>query len=114
MQDGEGWEVVTDEDFGRKVVSSARPVLVELRAEWCGACHILDPILSEVTRVFAGRVKVYRMDVDRHESIAREYGINQVPSLLFFNQGHLQDIILGTAPRTTIEGVLQKLIGSET
>jgi thioredoxin 1 len=113
MDNGEGWNSVTDEDFDAKVMKSGSPVLVELRAEWCGACHILDPIINEVTRSFEGRAEVLRMDADISCSTVHRYGVQKLPALLFFNRGQLAEIIQGTVPGTRIVTTLERLIGSD-
>ena len=113
MAEGQGWERVTDEDFRARVLGSDTPAVVEMAADWCGACDILEPIIQQIARSFRGRVATYRMDVDESPATAERFGIRQPPVLLFFSKGSLIEVIQGTAPRTRIVTTLEQLIASD-
>jgi thioredoxin 1 len=89
---------------------SPEPTMVEIRAEWCGSCHIMAPVFEKLALEFNGKIKFIKMDIETKEQAAREYGITELPILLFFKQGILTDHIVGTAPKTALVEKLEKLI----
>ncbi|WP_107055127.1 thioredoxin [Streptomyces aureocirculatus] len=83
----EGVDEVTDADFGFEVLSGERPVLVQFTAEWCGPCRQLAPVLGEIAREEADRLKVVRLDVDRNPETTTAYGVLSTPTLMVFRDG---------------------------
>ena len=79
---------INDQTFKEEVLSSKEPVLVDFWAEWCGPCRSLKPIVDELSEEFKGKVKVAKIDIDANQEISVEYGIRNIPTLLFFKNGH--------------------------
>ncbi|MCF3122833.1 thioredoxin [Streptomyces arenae] len=79
---------VTDADFAGEVLGEAdRPVLVEFTADWCGPCRQLAPVLSELAREEADRVKIVQLDVDRSPETAIAYKVLAAPTMIVFRGG---------------------------
>src|SRR5437588_9866015 len=86
---------LTQENFGKEVLQSATPVLVEFWAEWCGPCKMIAPILDELAEEFQGKVKIGKVNIDEQQPLAAQYGIRAIPTLLLFNQGQVAEQIVG-------------------
>jgi thioredoxin 1 len=86
---------LTDENFQIEVMESAIPVLVDFSAAWCGPCKKLDPIIAELAKDYAGRVKVAHVDVDRARQTAIKYGILSVPTVLYMKGGRITATQMG-------------------
>ncbi|MBL8309810.1 MAG: thioredoxin TrxA [Burkholderiales bacterium] len=80
---------VTDATFDADVLQSDTPVLVDFWAEWCGPCKMIAPVLEEVAKSHAGKVKIAKVDVDDNREIAAKYGIRGIPTLMIFKNGEL-------------------------
>jgi thioredoxin 1/putative thioredoxin len=78
---------VTEQDFEAEVLSSELPVLVEFGATWCGPCKVVEPELVALSQEYAGRAKVLTVDIDQSPFLARQLGIQSVPTFLVFHQG---------------------------
>ena len=97
---------LNEANFDREVLDAMQPVLVEFWAGWSESCKAMAPVLESVAKDDAIPVKIARVNVERHESLTDQYGVRAVPTLLLFNQGALQDQIVG---RTTEQAVRESL-----
>jgi thioredoxin 2 len=84
-----------DSDFGEVVESSGTPVVVDLWAPWCGPCRMISPALEEVARRRAGRLKLVKVNVDEHPGVSARFGVQGIPTLLFFRDGRVVDRAVG-------------------
>jgi thioredoxin 1 len=100
---------INETNFESEVLQSARPVLVDFWAEWCGPCKMLAPALDEIAAEQAGRVKVAQVNVDHHSALAARFGIQSIPTLLYFAGGQVRDKTVGAVPKQTIVSKLEKL-----
>lgn len=92
--------IVTDNDFAEVVLKSELPVMVDLWAEWCGPCRMIHPILDEMSEEFSGRALIVKLNVDQNKETAMEYGIRNIPTVLFFKNGGLVDKQVGAVPKS--------------
>jgi thioredoxin 1 len=99
---------VTDETFAHEVEGSEGVAMVDFWAEWCGPCRLVAPIMDELAREYAGRVKVARVDVDNSQKTALRFGIRSIPSILFFKDGQLVDTVVGAVPKQHLEQKIEQ------
>lgn len=97
-------QIVTDASFTRDVIeaSSARPVLVDAWAEWCGPCRIIAPVLDQLAAESDGRYEIAKLNVDENPRTAAQFQIRSIPTLLIFKNGKLVDQIIGVQPKQSI------------
>jgi thioredoxin 1 len=101
---------VTTDQFDTEVLQSSVPVLVDFWAVWCGPCRAIAPHVDAIAQEYAGRAKVVKVNVDEEPEIALRYGIQSIPTLLFFKDGKVQDMIVGVVPKQTIVQKLEALL----
>src|SRR5690349_1914329 len=100
---------INETNFEKEVLQSAQPVLVDFWAEWCGPCKMIAPVLDEIATEQAGRVKVAKVNVDTNPALASRYGIQSIPTLLYFAGGELRHQVVGAASKKAIVSKLEGL-----
>ena len=75
---------LTDANFQQEVLERSQPILVQVGVDWCGRCHIMAPMMEELFDQLKGKVRFDKLDIDENEQVAKEYGIHDLPILLFF------------------------------
>jgi thioredoxin 1 len=108
-----GTPAVTDESFNEDVLKSEKPVLVDFWAPWCGPCRMVAPIVDEIAKDFEGRLKVYKLNTDENPTVASQYGIRSIPTLMVFKDGQKVETVVGAVPKTTLNGTIKKWVESE-
>ena len=100
---------LTQENFAQQVLQSPAPVLVDFWAEWCGPCKMIAPLLDELADEYDGKAKIGKVNVDEQQSLAAEYGIRAIPTLLLFNQGQVADQIVGARSKRDFKASLDRV-----
>lgn len=101
---------VYDSTFNREVLAAESSVLVDCWAPWCGPCRSLSPIIDELACDYANGVKVAKLNIDENPLTAAKYGIQSIPTMLFFKNGKLVQKLVGVLPKEEIEKNLLSII----
>jgi thioredoxin 1 len=103
---------INEGNFEAEVLKSTQPVLVDFWATWCGPCKMLSPVLEEIAGEQAGRAKIVKVNVDENQGLAQRYGIQAIPTLLYFSNGEVRDSSLGLTSKKAILAKLASLNGA--
>ncbi len=101
---------ITADRFEEEVLKSETPVLVDFWAEWCGPCKALGPTIDEISADYAGKMKVFKLDVQNEAALASKYGVSSIPTLLVFKGGEVVDRMVGLQPKGNITSRLDPLL----
>jgi putative thioredoxin len=101
----------TTQTFVNDVIeeSKRQPVLVDFWAEWCGPCKQLTPVLEKVVRAAKGKVKLVKMDIDKHQSIPGQLGIQSIPAVVAFVNGQIADGFMGALPESQVMAFIERV-----
>ena len=97
---------VNEANFKQEVLESTVPVLVDFWAPWCGPCRMVGPIVDEIAKDYAGKLKVVKINTDEAPGVAGSYNIMSIPTLMIFKGGERVDQIIGSQPKQAIIGKL--------
>jgi thioredoxin 1 len=101
---------VTENTFKDEVLDADVPVLVDFWAEWCGPCKMIGPALEELATEYDGRLKVAKVNVDDHPSVAAQYGVRGIPALFMFRGGEVVSNRTGAAPKASLKGWIEETV----
>lgn len=101
---------VNSKNFKEEVLESSLPVLVDLWAPWCMPCRMITPIVEQLASDNQDKLKVCKLNTDENQDIAARYGIQGIPTLLFFKDGQEVDRLVGVAPKPIIQTKLDAIL----
>jgi thioredoxin 1 len=101
---------VTDKTFQSLVIENPLPVLVDFWATWCPPCRMIAPFIEQIAADFEGRAAVFKVDVDQNHTLAQQYDVRSIPTLLFFKGGVVKDQVLGALPKDQLAAKLNALL----
>ena len=100
---------ITSENF-ETLKNGQKPLVVDFWATWCGPCRMVAPIISELAEKYAGKLVVSKCDVEESEELAAEFGIRNIPTILFFKNGEIVDKLVGAAGKQKFEEKFEALL----
>ena len=101
---------LTEQNFRKEVLESSKPVLVDFWASWCGPCQMIAPVIEQLAADFDGKATVAKLNVDDEPSLASQFGIRSIPSILFFKNGKIVHQVVGAVPKDTLASKLEALL----
>ncbi|MBI5887363.1 MAG: thioredoxin [Deltaproteobacteria bacterium] len=104
----ENTSTVTDSSFDAVVLKSDAPVLVDFWATWCAPCKAIAPLVDEIAGQYAGKVKVFKMNVDENPATPGKFGVRGIPTLILFKGGKVVDQLVGAVPKSQIKDLVDK------
>jgi thioredoxin 1 len=93
---------VTDDTFEPEVLQADKPVLVDYWAEWCGPCKMIAPLLDDLAKDYAGKLKVAKLNIDENQATPPKYGIRGIPTLMLFKNGNLAATKVGALSKSQL------------
>lgn len=100
---------ITTENF-ESLKSGDKPLVVDFWATWCGPCRMIAPIIAELAEQYDGKIVVGKCDVEENDDIAMEFGIRNIPTILFFKNGEVVDKMVGAAAKAKIQEKFEALL----
>ena len=103
---------VADDSFEREVLQSTTPVLIDFWAPWCGPCRAIAPVVDEIAKEYAGRLKVMKMNVDENPRTPSRYGVRGIPNLILFQGGQVKEQIVGAVPKSQLVKAIGNVVAA--
>lgn len=100
---------ITNENF-ESLKNGQQPLVVDFWATWCGPCRMISPIISELAKEYDGKITVGKCDVEENEDIAADFGIRNIPTIIFMKGGEIVDKVVGAVARGTLEEKFKALL----
>ena len=100
---------ITDSNY-KEILAEGKPVVIDFWAPWCGPCKMVGPIIEELAEVYEGQVLIGKCDVDENGDVAAEYGIRNIPTVLFFKNGEVVDKQVGAAGKSACDDKIKKML----
>ena len=102
--------VITDSNFEELVLKSVQPVLIDFWAEWCGPCRMIAPYIEQLATEYAGKAVVGKVNIEECPDITNQFGIRNIPTLLYFKGGEVVDKQVGATSKSVLAGKLNALL----
>ncbi|MBR1713102.1 MAG: thioredoxin [Alloprevotella sp.] len=102
-------KIITDANFQNELAAGL-PLVVDFSATWCGPCRRVAPIIEELAKEYEGRVTVGKCDVDENENLCAQFGVRNVPTILFIKDGQVVDKVVGAAPKADFVKKIEALL----
>ncbi|HEY9097901.1 MAG TPA: thioredoxin TrxA [Thiobacillus sp.] len=93
---------ISDDSFEQEVLQASVPVLVDYWADWCGPCKMISPILDEVAKEYAGKLKVCKLNIDENQATPPKFGIRGIPTLMIFKNGNVEATKVGALSKSQL------------
>ena len=100
---------ITDNNF-KEILAEGSPVVIDFWAPWCGPCKMVGPIIDELAKEYEGKVIMGKCDVDENSDLPAEFGIRNIPTVLFFKNGELIDKQFGAVGKPAFVEKVEKLL----
>ena len=103
---------VSDDSFESEVLQSPAPVLVDFWAPWCAPCRAIAPVVEELARDYAGKLKVVKMNVDDNPRTPSQYGVRGIPTLLLIHGGQVKEQLIGAQPKAKLVSAIGNVVAA--
>ena len=100
---------ITSENF-ESLKNGQKPLVIDFWATWCGPCRMVAPIISELAEKYDGKIVVGKCDVEESEELAAEFGIRNIPTVIFIKDGEIVDKLVGAAAKQKFEEKFEALL----
>ena len=100
---------ITNENF-ESLKNGQQPLVVDFWATWCGPCRMISPIISELAKEYDGKIAVGKCDVEENEELAADFGIRNIPTIIFMKGGEVVDKVVGAVAKATLEEKFKALL----
>ena len=100
--------VITADNFEKEVMQASEPVLLDFWATWCGPCRMLAPVIEEIAEDYEGKLKVGKIDVDEEASLAAQFRISSIPTVVIVKNGTVAESSVGYRTRDQLETMIDK------
>lgn len=100
---------ITDKNYG-ELLAQGKPMVIDFSAEWCGPCRKMAPIVEDLAEKYEGQVIVGSCDVDENEDLTGQFGIRNIPAIVFIKDGKQVDKTVGAVPAGQVEDKLKALL----
>lgn len=97
----------TDSNFQTEVLDSDKLSVIDFWAEWCGPCRAIGPVIEDLSKEYAGKVNIGKVNVDQNPQLSINYGITSIPAILFIKDGQVVDKQVGAAPKAVLDKKIQ-------
>ncbi|MBV7529485.1 thioredoxin [Chitinophaga sp. sic0106] len=97
----------TDANFETEVLNSDKLTVIDFWAEWCGPCRAIGPVIEELSKDYAGKVNIGKVNVDQNPQLSINYGITSIPAILFVKGGKVVDKQVGAVPKAVLDKKIQ-------
>lgn len=101
---------ITDANFEEVVLKSTVPVVVDFWAEWCGPCRLIGPIIEEIASEYEGKAVIGKVNVDHNPGVSAQFGIRNIPTVLFVKNGEIADKSVGAVPKQQLISKLDAIL----
>ena len=103
-------EVTISKENFENLKNGDKPLVVDFWATWCGPCRMISPIISKLAEKYDGKIVVGKCDVEENDELAEEFGIRNIPSILFFKGGQIANKVVGAQSEAKLDEVFQSLL----
>jgi thioredoxin 1 len=101
---------IQDEQEFDSLLKTETLLVVDCTATWCGPCKLVAPLMDQLASEYSGKVKVFKLDLDQNQIVAKRFNIKSIPAVMFFLQGELVETLVGVKPYEEFSGALQRFL----